>query len=181
MKKLFLSLVLILSCNCFAQSQIWPFTPMNRFGNATYIDFDKEGLSKIEGNRIQLEKTITNRFFDPLIKKDSLRIQTKEDYQTLQQDKRDEPSHKKTFLFYKRRKLENKNIKITYLKLLEFNSTQIIAEATIIDKVNKTKSKEVIRFNPKDLKGVFLGPAEKTRTLVPIISLAGVLLLVFLK
>ena len=154
---------------------------MNRFGNATYIDFDKEELSNIEGNRIQLEKTITNRFLDPLLKKDSLRIQIKKDYQTLYQDLRDEPSHKKTFLFYKRRKLENKKIKIIYLKLLDYNSNQIIAEATIIDKLNKTKSKEVIRFNPKDLKGIFLGPAEKTRTLVPIISLAGVLLIILLK
>ena len=154
---------------------------MNRFGNATYIDFDKEELSNIEGNRIQLEKTITNRFLDPLLRRDSLRIQIKKDYQTLHQDQRDEPSHKKTFLFYKRRKLENKKIKITYLKLLDYNSNQLITEATIIDKVNKTKSKEIIRFNPTELKGVFLGPAEKTRTLVPIISLAGVLLIVFLK
>ena len=154
---------------------------MTRFGNSTYIDFDKQELSNLEGNRIQLEKTITNRFLDPLLRRDSLTIQIKKDYQTLHQDKRDEPNHKKTFLFYKRRKLENKKIKITYLKLLDYNSNQLITEATIIDKVNKTKSKEIIKFNTTELKGVFLGPAEKTRTLVPIVSLAGVLLLVFLK
>ena len=61
-----------------------------------------------------------------------------------------------------------------------FTEDYLIAEATIINKINKEKSKETIRIEVADLQGIFLGAGEKLRTIVPIISGVGTLLLVLL-
>ncbi|MBI6120785.1 hypothetical protein [Salegentibacter maritimus] len=180
MKKIYLSFLFTLFFSLTTYSQAWPFTPMIRFGNATYIKFEEQKLNDLSGNKIILEKKITNRFFDPLLKMDSLKIEINNKIQTFHQKSRNEPNHEKLVLYYSRRKLQNQNFKITYLKLLDFTEDYLIAEATIIDKINKEKSKEIIRINMLDLKGFFLGTGEKLRTLVPIISVAGTLVLVLL-
>ena len=180
MKKIYLTLLITLVFNLSAFSQVWPFTPMTRFGNATYIDFEEQKLNDLSGKKINLEKKVTNRFFDPFLIKDSLEIKINETFQTFHQKSRNEPNHEKLVLYYSRRKLQNKNFKITYLKLLGFTEDYLIAEATIINKINKEKSKETIRIEVADLQGIFLGAGEKLRTIVPIISGVGTLLLVLL-
>ena len=153
---------------------------MIRFGNATYIDFEEQTLNDLSDNKINLEKKITNRFFDPLLIKDSLKIKINDSYQTFHQKSRNEPNHKKLVLYYSRRKLQNENFKITYLKLLDFNDDYLITEATLINKMSKEKTKEIIRVNAADLQGIFLGSGEKLRTIVPIFSGVGTLVLILL-
>ena len=180
MKKIHLSFLFILFFSLTTYSQVWPITPMIRFGNATYIDFEEQKLNDLSGNKIILETKITNRFFDPLLKKDSLKIEINNSFLSFHQNIRNEPNHEKLFLFYSRRKLENKNFKINYLKLLAFTEDYLIAEATLINKKNKEKSKETIRIEVADLQGIFLGSGEKLRTIVPIISGVGTLVLVLI-
>ena len=180
MKKIHLSFLFILFTSLTTYSQVWPITPMIRFGNATYIDFEEQVLNDLTGSKIILEKKITNRFFDPLLKKDSLKIKINDRFLTFNQKGRNEPNHERLFLFYRRRKLQNENFKINYLKLLDSTEDYLIVEATLINKKNKKKSKETIRIELADLQGIFLGTGEKLRTIAPIVTVAGTLVLVLL-
>ena len=68
-----LIIVVILLLNVdTSQAQIWPVTPMLRFGNIVYYPIDSLSADKLTGTSISFDKKITNRYFDILAASDSI-------------------------------------------------------------------------------------------------------------
>lgn len=174
LKKLILTFCFSTLITSLGYSQIWPFTPMSRLGNAVYVDTDKESLSDLSQENILFEKGLEDRFFDVITSNDSLAIEIDDQAVQFFQKARMEPKNRKTFLFYSRRKLENTEQKITYLKIKKIEQNKIIAEATIKNKNSGPhREKKLIKININDLNGVFIGPNKGMRTTSILLGIAG--------
>ena len=180
-KKTILFFSLMFSLTNISFAQVWPFTPMIRFGNAVYIDTDQEKLSELGKEMIILEKGMEDRYFDVLVSGDSLEIEMDGKPVVFFQKSRREPKSRKNILFYSRRKLINKDHKVIYLKLQEIKGGQILAEATLKNEAsNPSKEKKLVHIDIEDLDGLFLGPKKGVRTTTTILSLGGTAALLLL-
>ncbi|TVZ26528.1 hypothetical protein JM83_1495 [Gillisia sp. Hel_I_86] len=179
-RRIFLTLAFITGFINLSYGQVWPYTPMIRYGNAIYLDIENKALIEREKTPLIFEKGLKNRFFDILTSKDSIGIQLKDEVVFFHQKERNEPKDSKTILFYSRRKLKNQKMTINYLKIIDVTDKIIVAEASIKYKESKNK-KERIEINITDLEGIFIGPGKNLRTGTLITSLiAGTLLVIVL-
>lgn len=176
-KKGFLILLFLIPFNNYAQ--IWPLTPMNRFGNTVYYKLVNKDKIKLNGTNKILDKKLENRYFDILSNKSIIKIKINDSIFDFKQKKRKEPKNNKEILLYSRRKLKNDNASIKYLKLLECKENLIIAEATVKYK-NGKRRKEIIEIEKNQLEGIFLGPGKNVRLISSILSIGGGILIVLI-
>lgn len=170
--KIIFILTLLTTQVTFCTGQIWPFTPMIRFGNTTYYDVDKLAGNDFELGRQLLGKSIVNSYVDTQLKTDSLTLNLNGELTTFHQDKSEHTKHNSHKLFYSRRPLINKKgglttAKIDYIKVINVTSDSLYIELTI-RKINvgpkhsRQKIKSTIANS--DLDGLFIGPGKQYRT-----------------
>jgi hypothetical protein len=163
-------------------AQLWPFTPMFRFGNTVYYKIDSLSEKNIRGTNITYDKIVTDRFFDLNLKTDSIGININDSIIFFNHKTRLEPKCYKETAFYSKRNLTNPNFKIKYLKLIELTDSSLVTEATLFKKYNDNKkTKETFRIMKSDIDGVFLGTGKNGRrfykTLSITVGLTAVLIL----
>ena len=153
-------------------SQIWPHTPMIRYGNVVYHKFENQDTFVLNQKSTLIDKEIENRFFDILTDKDSVGITINGQIHYFQQKNRREPKDGKMIpLFYTRRFLNNKNGRIKYLEIKEITDKRILAEATVKNRKGDIfNRKELVELEVDDLKGIFIGPGKTQRSTAYILS-----------
>lgn len=177
MKKLILKLLfLFFFIPNINYAQIWPFSPMVRFGNTVYYKLESKEKIELTGTNTRTGKVIENRYFDIILKNTDINIKINDSIFNFSQKTRTEPKDEKEILFYSRRKLKNNYLKINYLKIIEINENYITAEASVKYKSGKNKRrKEIIEIDRNQINGVFIGAGEKySKTLFGIGVLVGV-------
>ncbi|MDX1830497.1 MAG: hypothetical protein R3342_13235 [Lutibacter sp.] len=168
---LFLLFILIPNIN---YSQVWPFTPMLRFGNTVYYKIPDKNKIELNGINKILDKDLENRYFDIVSKERNIQIKINDSIFNFTQKERKEPKNKKEILFYSKRKLTNKNLTIYYLKLIEFTENSIIAQADIKYLNGKTKRrKEIVEIDKNQIRGIFLGNGKNIRLATSILSIGA--------
>jgi len=179
-RKILLTLAFLTGVINLSYGQVWPYTPMIRYGNAIYLDIENKALIERENTPLIFEKGLEDRFFDIITSKDSIGIQLNDKVVFFHQKERNEPKDSKPILFYSRRKLKNQKMTINYLKIIDITEKTIIAEASIKYKGSK-KKKEKIEISISDIEGIFIGPGKNLRTGTLITSLiAGTLFVLLL-
>lgn len=166
MKKIiFISSFLILLISK-GYGQIWPITPMVRYGNVIYYELENQKPINLTKPHTIFDKDLENRFFDIITDKDSIGLKINNEVVYFEQKSRKEPRDQKVIpLFYTRRFLRNEEAKIKYLEIKEVRDNVILAEATIKYKSkNLGRQKQLVEINMADLDGVFIGPGENQRT-----------------
>ncbi len=162
-KSIIFSLAILLTTST-TFAQIWPLSPMLRFGNTVYYKLeDKQTISLHGTNLAWGDKEIGNRFFDVLPKTDSIQILLNGTTYYFGQKARKEPRPYKEILFYSRRKLRNDIATIKYLKLIEIKDSSIIARATLRYKHHLFRKREMIEIKREELEGVFIGAGKNDR------------------
>jgi hypothetical protein len=155
-------LVIFFSHNCFGQIQ-----SILQFGGVVYYKVENI-LNKNDlkgGSLIFYNKELTGRYFDVLLKSDSINIKLNDTNFYVKQDSILEPKEYKAFGFYENRFLYNNSIKINSLKLLNIDSNYIYAKVIIVSHKHK-KKKEYIQLPRKELKGIFLGASKNTKRII---------------
>ncbi|MFO7658010.1 MAG: hypothetical protein R6W78_13185 [Bacteroidales bacterium] len=172
-QRLLILLLALITKISIGHAQIWPYSPMIRFGNTVYYPMDSLSADKLTGTSILIDKKITDRYFDILLISDSLGLSMNDTLNYFYQKDRTEPICYKEILFYKRRKLTNTDTKIIYLKFIDIDQNNIIAQAVIKKSHKDSKRKEKLEvFIPiNELEGVFLGIGKNQRIFMT--SLAG--------
>jgi hypothetical protein len=167
-----LSFILLFQQNS-AYSQIWPFTPMIRFGNTVYYKLEDTLTIYLHGTNRSFDRSIKNRYVDVLSRRDSLSIRINGSKYFFKQKNRKEPKNYKEIICYSRRLLKNNNATIKYIKLLAIEDSTIRAIASIRYKNQLFKKREVIEIKREDLKGIFIGPGKDMRILIIILWLGA--------
>jgi hypothetical protein len=172
--RLLILLLVLITKFSNSHAQIWPYSPMIRFGNTVYYPIDSLSADNLTGTSISFDKKITDRYFDILLISDSLGLSINDTLIYFYQKDRAKPKCYKEILFYKRRKLTNTDTKIIYLKLIDINQKDIIAQAVIRQSKKDSKRKEKLKVDIplNELEGIFLGVGKNQRIFMT--SLAGV-------
>jgi hypothetical protein len=180
-KYIFIVLLVFNSINSIAQ--IWPISPMIRFGNTVYYPIDSLKTGNLTGTSLMaFDKQLARRYFDIISKKDSIGFHFNDTLVFFKQKIRNEPKCYKEILFYNRRTLSNTNIKIKYLKFKYLNDTDIVAQVTLHRKngSKKYKRKETVSIDKKDIVGVFLGAGRNERVFVTGLSSCAIIVILLI-
>lgn len=156
--------------------QIWPLTPMVRFGNTVYYEIEKNQSISMHGTNLVFDKEPTNRYFDVLCRKDSIEISINGKTYLFGQKDRKEPRQYKEHIFYSRRILRNNIAVIKYMKLIEIKDSSIVARANIRYRHHIFRKKEILEINRDGLKGIFLGTGKNYRTILYCTGYGGALM-----
>jgi hypothetical protein len=166
-------------------AQMWPFAPMFRFGNTVYYSVDSLSEKKMTRTNVVFDKKLGDRFFDINLKTDSLGIKIKDSIIYFSHRNRIEPKCYQGLFLYSKRNLVNKNFKIKYLKLIDSNDSELIAQATILRRFDdKPKITDILIINKSDINGVYLGTGKKGRrfyTTITIVASFSALIILGLK
>ncbi len=169
--------ILFISISIYTiQAQIWPYSPMIRFGNTIYYPIDSISANKLKDTNLSFGKEIENRYIDFIILKDSIGIKLCDSIVYFRQKPRKEPKCYKEILFYKKRNLQNTTLTVNYIKMLDYNEKEILAQACLIRKNNrnKYKRKENISIKIEDINGIFLGPSREYRCFLTGIGIGSI-------
>lgn len=162
----------LLLCAPRLNAQLWPFSPMFRFGNTVYYKVDSISEAKLTGTNIIWDKKLADRFFDISLINQSIGIEINDSVIYFNQKSRNEPKCYKELLFYSKRNLFNQNYKIKYLKLTESNESELIANATILNQSGDHSDKyDIVKINKSDISGIYLGAGKRTRKIYTITSI----------
>ncbi len=162
-------IILLVLYSIDGNAQIWPFSPMIRFGNTVYYPVDSLKTSSLTGSSLMaFDKQLSRRYFDIISKEDSIGFLFNDSLVYFKQKIRNEPKCYKEILFYNRRLLSNANVKIKYLKILDINEINIVAQLTLRQKNGNKKynRKEMVLIDKEDIAGVFLGAGRNERIFV---------------
>lgn len=164
------SLCLLFPFNNYCQ--IWPLTPMVRYGNVVYYEFENQDSLVLNETSTIIDKEIEHRFFDILTVKDSVGFIINGQTHFFQQRSRREPKNEKIVpFFYTRRFLKNKNGRIKYLVIKQISDKRIYAVATIKNRKGDIfNRRELVEIKVDDLKGIFIGPGKTQRSILNILS-----------
>jgi len=137
------------------------------FSNVVYYTEEGFNENKLVGSNLTFGKKINERFFDTLLKEDSLNIRIDEEIHSFYQKKRDEVKEHREFILYSKRLLEGDGIQIKRMKIIRLEQELIVAEASLLYN-NKPKKKEfrIIEIQRNQIEGLFIGPNKKHRTAV---------------
>ena len=171
---LLLIIIFLFSSSTFGQ--IWPLTPMVRFGNTVYYKFEDIRTISLHGTNLIYDKESSNRFFEVLCRKDSVEMKINGTTYYFGQKSRKEPKQYKEVLFYSRRILRNDKAVIKYLKLIDIKDSSILAKATIRYRHHLFRNKEIVKINREELKGLFLGTGKNYRTILFVAGYGGALI-----
>lgn len=175
--KTFLRLTIVFTLLIVAQrldAQIWPFSPLFRFGNTVYYKVDSISENKLTGTNIIWDRKLTNRFFDISLENQSIGIEINDSVIYFNQKSRNEPKCYKELLFYSKRNLFNQNYKIKYLKLTDSNESDLFAQATILTRSGDNSDKnDIVKINKPDINGIYLGAGKRTRKIYMITSIVA--------
>jgi hypothetical protein len=175
--RIILKLILILTFIIWGpklKAQIWPFTPMLRFGNTVYYNIDSLSDKKLTGTNIAFDKKLANRFYDVYLKKDSLGIIINDSLVYFSQRNRIEPKCYQEILFYSKRNLKNPHYEIKYLRLIDSNDSSLITKATVYKRFDDIQNtREIFEIKKTDISGVFLGPGKNDRRFISSMAIAG--------
>jgi hypothetical protein len=164
-------------------AQIWPFSPMIRFGNTVYYPVDSLKTRNLTGTSLMaFDKQLITRYFDIISKEDSIGFLFNDSLVYFKQKIRNEPKCYKEILFYNRRSLSNANVKIKYLKILDINDINIVAQLTLRQKNGSKKynRKETVLIDKEDIVGVFLGAGRNERIFVSVLSSFATIIIILI-
>ena len=164
----------LLVCAPRLNAQLWPFSPLFRFGNTVYYKVDSISENKLTGTNLIWDKKLVDRFFDISLINQSIGIEINDSVIYFNQKSRNEPKCYKELLFYSKRNLLNQNYKIKYLKLVESNESELFANATIINRSgDHSDNNNIVKINKSDISGIYLGAGKRTRKIYMITSIVA--------
>ena len=160
--------------------QLWPISPMIRFGNTVYYKLEKGAEFRLHGTNLAFDEHVKNRYVDVLSMKDSIRIVIDSSTYYFKQKNRKAPKHNKEILLYSRRYLRSDYGKIKYMKLVEINDRSIIAKANIRHKKHLLARKETIEIYRSEFEGLFVGTGRNYRIFLTLAVTGGIVTVLIL-
>jgi hypothetical protein len=159
-------ILLMFLFSLFSNKSVCQISSFFRYSNVVYYKIKDLSDENLRGTNLGFgDKKVKNRYFDTLLKNDSLKVIIEGTSYYFKQKIRIEPKEYKEIILYRIRYLKNDSITIRSLKIIDIDKNYINVEAKIHYALSdKGIMKNKVILIPKDeIEGVFLGTGKNTR------------------